>query len=201
MSKNRERPLLRKAANALTDTRFYGSFLLAGEVAVGGRSFRNWKIAAQAGLLMVTDNLDGWLGRMSNIPSVEYTTKDEQRDKTLYRHTMTAIGVATEDPRYLIYSGLTDVRNGLVEKERAKLRTVGLSAGARPLGKLKTSAQNLALLIDLSPLGDSNAELVHRLHQSALGLTAVSGAEIIIDAKHKLSQHFQTATTDNQTAA
>lgn len=187
MIDKRERPFLRKAANGLTDSRYYGSFALAGEIALKGNSFRSWRIAGRAAVLMATDALDGWLGRRSNIPSTEYTKKDESRDKSFYRNVMTAMTVSTGDKRYLAYSGVNDIRNGLVEGARVKLRESGLSAAARPLGKVKTGLQNLGILLDLSPIGDNHPSLAHVLHTGAVCLSAISGADVIINANQQLA--------------
>lgn len=181
----RPRPLLRFAADRLTDSRHYGSFLLAGEIVGSKKSFRSWWLAGQAGALMLTDLLDGYLGRRSNIPS---SVRDDEADKSFYRNHMLALALKEKDLRYIGYAAANEARNVVVQHERNRLRDADLDADSRFLGKAKTVLQNLGIFLDLSPIGDRSPDLVHKIHQTAIGLTALSGVDVVIDAERRLSQ-------------
>jgi phosphatidylglycerophosphate synthase len=183
----RKRPILRKLANACTDFRITGGNALADRIVDKGPEFRSWRIAAFAGALLLTDKVDGILGRASNIPSAEYAAKDSAADKLVYGRLMTAIGSATSDKRYYAYNALTDLRDGFVDRKRAEMKEHGLDTTSRFPGKLKTTMQSIGLVADLSPFGRSHPKSVHAIHVSALAMAAYSGAEIIMDANQQLS--------------
>lgn len=188
MSEKIKRPILRTLANACTDLRSSGGRVLADNISRSGPNFRSWKLAAIAGALLYTDKLDGWLARKSNIPSTEYADKDSDADKEFYQLTMSAIGTATGDKRYLAYNALTDVRNNIIAAKRDELKAQGLDTTSRRLGKYKTTVQSIGMVADLSPIGEVYPRVVHTIHMSAIAMSALSGVSIYRDANMRLAE-------------
>src|ERR1035438_3201570 len=155
MDEECQRPAYRNLADALTTTRRYGSYALAGYIVKKGPEFRSWKTASIAAGIFITDALDGWLARKSKIPSAQGARNDEETDKVLYNNVMSALTIATGDQRYLGYLVANQIRDQVVGAKRGELREHGLKANSRRLGQYKTRVQAAAIVADLSPLGET----------------------------------------------
>ncbi len=188
--------MLRELADAFTDIRYLGGCILAADIIEARRSrFRSWKLASFAGAVLLTDKVDGWLARKSNIPSPKYASFDQDADRSVYRDVMYALGTTTLDARYFAYAGLTDVRNSRVKQKREQLRDRNLDASSKFLGKIKTCLQDVGMVADLSPIGEVFPSVVHVIHTAAVVLTGVSGVEIVVSANQQLA-HYDTIRTE-----
>ena len=187
MKSDEEIPFYRELADNLTKVRLYGSYVLAGYIVKKGPDFRNWKSFSLAGGLMITDYLDGVFARKSKIPSSEGAKKDEENDKIFYQNVLASMAIASGDKRYLTYGAINQLRDIQVSKKRTELRENDLSSQARNLGKRKTQSQDIALLLDLSTIGKHFPDFVHSIHAATVGLSLVSGVDVILNANKQLA--------------
>lgn len=181
-----QRPLFRDLADTLTASRLYGSYILADSIRNKGPRFRSWKMAGAVSLLYLTDFLDGKAARYSNIPSQEGAWADESNDKEAYANIMRALAEATGDPRYIAYLKTNQIRDVPVNSSRDELRSRGIKADSRGLGKKKTATQVAAIVTDLSPIGDILPNVVHTLHTVSIGLTIASGVDTVRSANRAI---------------
>ncbi len=132
-------------------------------------------------VLSTTDGVDGWLARRHG------TTRsgaflDPLADKFLVLGAMFAlvsVGRFSVVPVVLIAT-----REVGISMYRSVAGRHGISMPARPLGKVKTLVQDLAVGAALLPLTGPHTEIAVTLLWLAVALTVVSGAQYVLDGRH-----------------
>jgi CDP-diacylglycerol--glycerol-3-phosphate 3-phosphatidyltransferase len=160
-------------ANLVTIMRFALTLPLLAVISAEGPSWRAWVGWVVLGS---TDGLDGWLARRDG------TTRsgaflDPLADKFLAIGGLVALAAQEIFPWLAV--GLITAREVAVSAYRTWAGKRGISIPARRLGKVKTVAQLVAVGIALCPLTDSPAWLALTGLWVAVGLTLVSGLDIL----------------------
>jgi CDP-diacylglycerol--glycerol-3-phosphate 3-phosphatidyltransferase len=166
-------------ANALTFTRLVGAPVLAVlTIAIGPTSWLLWAVWT---VLCLSDGLDGYIARRHG------TTRsgaflDPLADKFLVLgalSALSAIGAIGVLPVALI-----GAREVAMSTFRVTAGRQGISVPARPLAKLKTLAQDLAIAgMFFPPIGKSHEGAVSIALWVAVALTLVTGVEYLLDAQ------------------
>jgi len=192
---NRSRPLfgpsaLLTPANALTFTRLVGAPALAVlTIAIGPTSWLLWAVWTA---LCLSDGLDGYIARRHG------TTRsgaflDPLADKFLVLgalSALSAIGAIGVLPVALI-----GAREVAMSTFRVTAGRQGISVPARPLAKLKTLAQDLAIAgMFFPPIGKSHPGAVSIALWVAVALTLVTGVEYFLDAWRDRRRQLDRAT-------
>ena len=169
-------------ANALTFARLIGSPALAAlTVEIGPVSWVLWALWT---VFCLSDGLDGHLARRHG------TTRsgaflDPLADKVLVLgalSALSAIGTIGVVPVVLI-----GVREIAMSAFRVTAGRQGISVPARPLAKLKTLAQDLAIAgAFFPPIGQNHRGVVTVVLWVAVALTLVTGFEYLLDARRDL---------------
>jgi CDP-diacylglycerol--glycerol-3-phosphate 3-phosphatidyltransferase len=160
-------------ANLVTIMRFALTLPLLAVISAEGPSWRAWVGWVVLGS---TDGLDGWLARRDG------TTRsgaflDPLADKFLAIGGLVALAAQEILPWLAV--GLITAREVAVSAYRTWAGKRGISIPARRLGKVKTVAQLVAVGIALCPLTDSPAWFALTGLWVAVGLTLVSGLDIL----------------------
>jgi CDP-diacylglycerol--glycerol-3-phosphate 3-phosphatidyltransferase len=160
-------------ANLVTLLRFALTLPLLAVISAEGPSWRAW-----VGWVVIgsTDGLDGWLARRDG------TTRsgaflDPLADKFLAISGLVAL--ASQEIFPWLAVGLIAARELTVSGYRTWAGRRGVSIPARWLGKLKTISQLVAVGVALCPLTDSPPGLALAVLWAAVGLTLVSGLDIL----------------------
>jgi CDP-diacylglycerol--glycerol-3-phosphate 3-phosphatidyltransferase len=169
-------------ANALTFTRLVGAPALAVlTVEIGPTSWLLWALWTA---FCLSDGLDGHIARRHG------TTRsgaflDPLADKFLVLgalSALSAIGLLSPLPVVLI-----GAREIAMSTFRITAGRHGISVPARPLAKLKTLAQDLAIAAAFfPPIGKTHLLAVEIVLWIAVGLTLVTGAEYYLDGRRDL---------------
>ncbi len=160
-------------ANLVTLLRFALTLPLLSVISAEGPSWRAWVGWV---ILGSTDGLDGWLARRDG------TTRsgaflDPLADKFLAIGGLVALAPQEIFPWLAV--GLITAREVAVSAYRTWAGRRGVSIPARWLGKLKTISQLVAVGVALCPLTDSPPGLALTVLWAAVGLTLVSGLDIL----------------------
>ena len=160
-------------ANLVTIGRFALTVPLLGVISEDGPS---WRAVIGWTLLSSTDGLDGWLARRDG------TTRsgaflDPLADKFLAIGGLSALAAQAIFPWLAV--ALITVRELAISAYRTAAGRRGISLPARALGKMKTVSQSIAVGVALCPLTDSPPELALSVLWVAVGLTLVSGLDIL----------------------
>ncbi|MDQ3944442.1 MAG: CDP-alcohol phosphatidyltransferase family protein [Actinomycetota bacterium] len=160
-------------ANLVTLLRFALTLPLLSVISAEGPSWRAWVGWV---ILGSTDGLDGWLARRDG------TTRsgaflDPLADKFLAIGGLVAL--ASQEIFPWLAVGLITAREVAVSAYRTWAGRRGVSIPARWLGKLKTISQLVAVGVALCPLTDSPPGLALTVLWAAVGLTLVSGLDIL----------------------
>jgi CDP-diacylglycerol--glycerol-3-phosphate 3-phosphatidyltransferase len=160
-------------ANFVTLLRFALTLPLLAVISAEGPSWRAWVGWV---ILGSTDGLDGWLARRDG------TTRsgaflDPLADKFLAIGGLVAL--ASQEIFPWLAVGLIAAREVAVSGYRTWAGRRGVSVPARWLGKLKTISQLVAVGVALCPLTDSPPGLALTVLWSAVGLTLVSGLDLL----------------------
>ena len=173
-------------ANLVTLLRFALTLPLLTVISADGPSWRAWVGWV---ILGSTDGLDGWLARRDG------TTRsgaflDPLADKFLAIGGLVAL--ASQEIFPWLAVGLITAREVAVSAYRTWAGRRGVSIPARWLGKLKTISQLVAVGVALCPLTDSPPGLALVVLWAAVGLTLVSGLDIL---RHRQAGGARTRPT------
>ncbi|HLJ08866.1 MAG TPA: CDP-alcohol phosphatidyltransferase family protein [Acidimicrobiia bacterium] len=168
---------LRTPANLVTALRFALTVPLLRIIVEDGVS---WRAAMGWIVLACTDGLDGWLARRDG------TTRsgaflDPLADKFLAIGGLCAL--ATQGIFPWLAVGLITAREVGVSAYRTAAGRRGVSLPARQLGKMKTVFQLTAVGVALCPSTAEPAGLALSILWVAVGLTVVSGLDIVLAAQ------------------
>lgn len=165
-------------ANGVTMARMLATPVLAVLVVEVGIS---WAAVACWVALTASDGLDGWLARRQGA-TTSGAFLDPLADKVLVLGALAAIaarGWVTWLPVALIAA-----RELAMSVYRSRVGLHGVSVPARPLAKLKTAVQDVAIAAILLPLtGRHELWLGQDLLWAAVGLAFLSGAQYLIDSR------------------
>jgi CDP-diacylglycerol---glycerol-3-phosphate 3-phosphatidyltransferase len=141
----------------------------------------SWVAAAAWVLVASTDFLDGWIARRQGA-TTSGAFLDPLADKVLVLGALVAlasIGLVPWLPVVLI-----GAREAVISVYRSRVARHGVSVPARPLAKLKTATQDVAVaLVLLPPTGLHHLWVAHVVLWIAVGLALVSGAQYLIDSR------------------
>ena len=170
-------------ANFVTALRFALTIPLLRVIAIDGVS---WGATVGWVILACTDGLDGWLARRDG------TTRsgaflDPLADKFLALGGLAALAAEGVFPWVAV--GLIAFREVGISAYRTAAGRRGISLPARQLGKMKTVFQLIAVGVALCPSTAEISELSLSILWMAVGLTVVSGLDIVLAA-----QRARTAT-------
>jgi CDP-diacylglycerol--glycerol-3-phosphate 3-phosphatidyltransferase len=168
---------LRTPANLVTLLRFALTVPLLRLIVEDGVS---WRAAVGWIMLACTDGLDGWLARRDG------TTRsgaflDPLADKFLAIGGLSALAAQGIFPWLAV--GLITAREVGVSAYRTAAGRRGISLPARQLGKMKTVFQLTAVAVALCPSTAEPAGLALSILWMAVGLTVVSGLDIVLAAQ------------------
>jgi CDP-diacylglycerol--glycerol-3-phosphate 3-phosphatidyltransferase len=166
-------------ANAITAVRLVATLPMLYLIA-------EWKISWVATVVWAavasTDFLDGWVARRQGA-TTSGAFLDPLADKVLVLGALIAlagIGLISWLPVVLIGG-----RELVISVYRSILARQGISVPARPLAKLKTASQDLAVgLILVPPLGHHHLWIGQDILWIAVGLALVSGGQYLLDSRH-----------------
>ena len=164
-------------ANLVTILRFALTVPLLAVIAVDGVS---WGATVGWVMLACTDGLDGWLARRDG------TTRsgaflDPLADKFLAIGGLSTLAAKGTFPWVAV--GLIAVREVGVSAYRTAAGRRGISLPARQLGKMKTVFQLVAVGVALCPSTADLSGLALSILWMAVGLTVVSGLDIVMAAQ------------------
>ena len=140
----------------------------------------SWVAAAMWAAVASTDFLDGWVARRQGA-TTSGAFLDPLADKLLVigaLATLASVGLASWLPVILIGG-----REVVISVYRSAVARHGVSVPARPLAKLKTASQDVAVGLILLPLtGVHHLWIGHYVLWAAVGLALLSGAQYLLDA-------------------
>jgi CDP-diacylglycerol--glycerol-3-phosphate 3-phosphatidyltransferase len=131
--------------------------------------------------LASTDFVDGWVARRQGA-TTSGAFLDPLADKVLVLGALAALaaGGFTGWAPVLIIAG----REALISAYRSAVARHGVSVPARPLAKLKTASQDLAVgLLVLPGVGDRYPWIGRDVLWAAVALAVVSGAQYLLDGR------------------
>jgi CDP-diacylglycerol---glycerol-3-phosphate 3-phosphatidyltransferase len=173
-----EASALMTPANAITAVRLLATvpvLLLIVNVGVSWVTAAVWAAAAS------TDFLDGWVARRQGA-TTSGAFLDPLADKVLVigaLASMAAVGLISWWPVVLIAG-----REVTISVYRSAVARHGVSVPARPLAKLKTASQDVAIgLILIPPTGLHHPWVGHSLLWVSVALALVSGAQYLLDSR------------------
>jgi CDP-diacylglycerol--glycerol-3-phosphate 3-phosphatidyltransferase len=165
-------------ANAITAIRLLATvpvLLLIVNVGVSWVTAGVWAAAAS------TDFLDGWVARRQGA-TTSGAFLDPLADKVLVigaLASMASVGLISWWPVVLIAG-----REVTISVYRSAVARHGVSVPARPLAKLKTASQDVAIGLILIPTtGLDHPWVGHALLWVSVGLALVSGAQYLLDSR------------------
>lgn len=167
-------------ANAVTAVRVLATPVLVVLIVRNGPSMLN---AVLWTLLAVSDFLDGWLARRHG-PTTSGAFLDPLADKILVIGALAALAAGA----WVMWLpvGLLAGRELLISAYRVWLSRRGVSVPARPLGKLKTAVEDVAVLLVLVPaIGYHHLWIGQDLLWAAVVLALVSGGQYLFDARYR----------------
>ncbi|MDQ2729924.1 MAG: CDP-diacylglycerol--glycerol-3-phosphate 3-phosphatidyltransferase [Actinomycetota bacterium] len=132
--------------------------------------------------LASTDFVDGWVARRQGI-TTSGAFLDPLADKFLVLGALVALAAGGQIGWWPL--ALIGGREVIISAYRSVLARQGISVPARPLGKAKTAAQDVAIAFLLLPVtGVGHAWLGRDLLWVAVVLAVVSGAQYLLDSRH-----------------
>jgi CDP-diacylglycerol--glycerol-3-phosphate 3-phosphatidyltransferase len=145
----------------------------------------SWAAALAWAAVASTDFLDGWVARRQGA-TTSGAFLDPLADKVLVLGALVAL--AATDLTSWVPVVLIFAREVTISVYRSAAGRRGVSVPARPLGKLKTATQDLAVgFILLPPTGLHARWLGQSLLWVSVGLALVSGAQYLLDSRRSLS--------------
>ncbi len=141
----------------------------------------SWVTAAAWLIVSSTDFVDGWVARRQGT-TTSGAFLDPLADKVLVIGALVVLaadGTVSWVPVVLIAG-----REVVISGYRSLVARHGISVPARPLAKLKTAAQDVAVgLLLLPPVGQHHAWIGQDILWVAVALAIVSGAQYMLDAR------------------
>ncbi len=132
--------------------------------------------------LASTDFVDGWVARRQGV-TTSGAFLDPLADKFLVLGALVALAAGGQIGWWPL--ALIGGREVIISAYRSVLARQGISVPARPLGKAKTAAQDVAIAFLLLPAtGVAHAWLGRDLLWVAVALALVSGAQYLLDSRH-----------------
>ncbi|HXZ83059.1 MAG TPA: CDP-alcohol phosphatidyltransferase family protein [Acidimicrobiales bacterium] len=199
---NRSRPFfgpsaLLTPANGLTFARLVGAPVLAVmTIDIGPVSWLLWALWT---LFCLSDSLDGYIARQHG------TTRsgaflDPLADKFLVLGALSAL--SAQGVVGILPVAIIGAREIAMSAFRVTAGRQGISVPARPLAKLKTLAQDIAIAgAFFPPIGQSHRGAVAVALWVAVALTLATGFEYFLDARRDLRNRVaQSAVTSSQGA-
>ena len=191
-----EASALATPANAITAVRLLAApviLMLIVDLKVSWVATAAWMAAAS------TDFLDGWVARRQGA-TTSGAFLDPLADKVLVIGALAALAsvhLASWWPVVLIMG-----REVVISVYRSAVARRGVSVPARPLAKLKTASQDLAVgLILLPSTGLHHLWIGHVVLWASVGLAVVSGAQYLLDSRRPAPVVHVTRRTDELPAA
>jgi CDP-diacylglycerol--glycerol-3-phosphate 3-phosphatidyltransferase len=164
-------------ANAVTVARLLATPVLVALVLALGAS---WVTVTVWAVLAGTDGLDGWVARRQGATR-SGAFLDPLADKFLAIGGLSALAAQGIFPWLAV--GLITAREVGVSAYRTAAGRRGISLPARQLGKMKTVFQLTAVGVALCPSTAEPAGLALSILWMAVGLTVVSGLDIVLAAQ------------------
>lgn len=172
-------------ANGLTLARLLAApFLAVLTIAIGPTSWVLWSLWV---VLTLSDSLDGYVARRHG------TTRsgaflDPLADKFLVLGALAAL--AALGSVGVVPVALIGAREISMSAFRTRAGRRGISVPARPLAKMKTLAQDLAVGAAFWPvIGNAHRGVVSTVLWVAVALTLVTGVEYVVDARRLSRTH------------
>jgi CDP-diacylglycerol--glycerol-3-phosphate 3-phosphatidyltransferase len=165
-------------ANAITAVRLLATPPLLVLIVQQGIS---WVAALAWAAIASTDFLDGWVARRQGA-TTSGAFLDPLADKVLVLGALVAL--AATDLTSWVPVLLILGREVTISVYRSAVGRRGVSVPARPLAKLKTASQDLAVFFILAPTTGLHARWVGQtLLWISVGLALVSGAQYLLDSR------------------
>lgn len=143
----------------------------------------SWVAAVAWALIASTDFLDGWVARRQGA-TTSGAFLDPLADKVLVLGALTAIaaiGLASWVPVVLI-----GAREFTISLYRSAVARRGVSVPARPLAKMKTATQDLAVGFILLPVtGLHDRWMGQTLLWASVALALISGGQYLLDSRRE----------------
>lgn len=134
-----------------------------------------WVVAAS------TDSLDGWVARRQGA-TTSGAFLDPLADKVMVLGALAALAAAGLAPWLAV--GLIAGRELVISVYRSAVARRGISVPARPLAKLKTASQDLAVGFILLPVtGRHDLWIGHTFLWVSVALALISGAQYLVDGR------------------
>ncbi|MCA9342875.1 hypothetical protein KC950_02590 [Candidatus Saccharibacteria bacterium] len=164
----------RVGANSLSIGRGVAGLWLAHELRTTQPKDRDWVMASKVASLVITDTIDGKMGRYAN-PSRLGSWLDQMSDKAFVLPPMITLANKGEiaDYHWQVKLG----RDIGVTALRSVVHLNGGSTAAETLGKMKATAEMTGLVVASSPLAIEYPELSNKVFESATILNLASGAQ------------------------
>ncbi|HMC38614.1 MAG TPA: CDP-alcohol phosphatidyltransferase family protein [Acidimicrobiales bacterium] len=173
-----ESSALATPANAITAVRILATpviLLLIVDLKVSWPGVAAWAAVAS------TDFLDGWVARRQGA-TTSGAFLDPLADKVLVIGALSAL--ASAGLTSWLPVGLIGGREVAISVYRSAVARKGVSMPARPLAKLKTASQDVAVGLILFPLtGRHHLWVGHAVLWVSVGLALVSGAQYMLDSR------------------
>jgi CDP-diacylglycerol--glycerol-3-phosphate 3-phosphatidyltransferase len=147
----------------------------------------SWVAFFAFGTAALTDGLDGYVARRMELVSETGQLLDPIADKMLVTAAMVALVVVGRFPAWAAV--VIVAREVAVSALRFLAARRGRGFPASLVGKAKTGAQLVAVLLYILPLGTGWAALKHTFLGLAVFLTVVSGLDYLIRAPKLLGRH------------
>lgn len=164
-------------ANAITVVRILATPLMIFLIVHFGVA---WGVAITWVVVASTDSLDGWVARRQGA-TTSGAFLDPLADKLLVigaLATLAGVGLASWLPVILIAG-----REVVISIYRSAVARHGVSVPARPLAKLKTATQDVAVGLVLIPAtGLHHLWIGHDVLWAAVALALLSGAQYLLDS-------------------
>lgn len=166
--------LARVGANGLSIGRAAAGPWLAYELHKRPPEERDWALAGVVAALVVSDTIDGRLGRYAGT-SNNGAWLDQMSDKAFALPPMMVLANNGEiSPLHWKAKLGRDIG---VTALRSAVHLNGGGTAAEQLGKIKAAAEMTGLVIASSPLSESHPELANRVFEAGTTLNIVSGAQ------------------------
>ena len=191
-----ESSALATPANAITAVRLLAApviLVVIVDLKISWIAMAVWAAAAS------TDFIDGWVARRQGA-TTSGAFLDPLADKVLVLGALVAlasIDLVTWLPIFLIAG-----REALISLYRSQVARRGISVPARPLAKMKTATQDLAVGLILMPTtGHHHLWIGHAVLWVSVVLALVSGAQYLLDSRRPVSLVTVGRSTDELPAA
>lgn len=170
----KSKQIARLGANSLSIGRGLAGPWLAYKFETTKPEERDWAFTSKVAALVLTDTIDGHLGRYAEITKFG-TWADQLADKAFVLPPMIALAKNGEISHLHWQAKLG--RDIGVTALRGVVHLNGGSTAAESLGKMKAVAEMTGLIVAASPASQQYPELTERIFDTATTLNIVSGAQ------------------------